>query len=58
MAKATLTFNLDDPEDKANFKKAANANEAYLALWSIAQEIFRPARKHGYSGAQLNENNT
>ena len=53
--KAALTFNLDDPDDRKNFRKASNADQAYNTLWEISQEIFRPARKHGYNDAELNK---
>lgn len=51
--KATLTFTL--PEDADDHIKAVKAPDAFLALWRIQQEIFRPARKHGYNDAQLNK---
>ena len=44
--KATLTFNL--PEEQEEFDTAIKAADYKIALWDIAQEIFRPARKHGY----------
>jgi len=53
--KATLEFNLEDPEAKATYRRAINADKAYLALHEISQAIFRPARKHGYSDSKLNE---
>jgi hypothetical protein len=56
MPKATLTFNLGEEEEKAAFTRAANAEKAYVSLWQISQEVFRPARKHGYMGNdRLNE---
>ncbi len=48
MAKATLEFNLDEPFEKSAFKRACNATDAYLVIHSIANELFRPNRKHGY----------
>ena len=44
--KATLTFNL--PEEQEEFDTAVKAADYKIALWDIAQDIFRPARKHGY----------
>lgn len=49
--KATLTFNL--PEEESEFQTAVKASDMSLALWEIAQEIFRPARKHGYSDQRI-----
>lgn len=46
--KATLEFNL--PEEREEFEAATNGSNCKAALWNISQEIFRPARKHGYSG--------
>jgi hypothetical protein len=52
--KATLEFNL--PEDRSEFTLACNGAKYHSAIWDISQEVFRPARKHGYSGNQrLNE---
>ncbi len=44
--KATLTFNL--PEEQEEFKLATKGSEAHGAIHEIGQEVFRPARKHGY----------
>lgn len=46
--KATLSFDLSDQYQRAEFKRTMNATSAYIALWEVAQEIFRPHRKHGY----------
>jgi hypothetical protein len=45
--KATLTFNL--PDEEREFKDAVNGGNMSIAIFNIQQEIFRPARKHGYS---------
>lgn len=45
--KAILEFNL--PEEQLEFQMASKASDMYAALWDIAQEVFRPARKHGYA---------
>ncbi len=57
--KAILEYNL--PEDQEDFTRATKALDMELALWDIANEVFRPARKHGYADQELNalaENNT
>lgn len=36
---ATLWFALDDSSDEATFKRAANADNAYSALWEISQYL-------------------
>lgn len=51
--KAKLEFNLDETHDIYAFKRASSATDAYLALSAIANEIFRPARKHGYPDVEL-----
>jgi len=51
---ATLTFNLEDGFSRNAHKRAVNATNAYIALLEIVNEVFRPARKHGYSNAKLN----
>lgn len=46
--KAKLLFDMDDFEDQKRFKRVTSSDSAYGALWDIAHEVFRPARKHGY----------
>lgn len=57
--KATLEFDLDCPEDRMQHKRAIDASDLSHFLWVIEQDVFRPARKHGYSdgviGRRLNE---
>lgn len=45
--KATLEFDL--PEDKDDLLLALNATKYTIALDEIGNQVFRPARKHGYS---------
>jgi len=52
--KAILKFDFDNPDERSEFEKATKANDAYCALWDIANDIFRPARKHGYNDPALN----
>lgn len=49
--KATLSFNL--PEERDEFETAVNAAKYQAALWEISQQVFRPARKHGYSNMRI-----
>lgn len=51
--KATLIFDL--PEDQMEHKRAVKSTDAFLALWEIANEVFRPARKHGYGNGKNSE---
>ena len=44
--KAVLEFNL--PEDKEDLDLTMQASSMHSALWETRQEVFRPARKHGY----------
>jgi hypothetical protein len=46
--KAKLEFDLDDFSDRKAHKRCVSATDAYIALHKIANEIFRPNRKHGY----------
>ena len=46
MAKGTLEFKL--PEERIEFETAVNAGAYKHVLWEVEQEVFRPARKHGY----------
>jgi hypothetical protein len=49
--KAVLEFTL--PEEKEEFDLATKAGDMHSALWHISQEIFRPARKHGYDNSKI-----
>lgn len=53
MPLATLTFNL--PEEQQEFDLANRALAMSIAIDEIGNEVFRPARKHGYPDAKLNE---
>ncbi len=56
--KVTFTFDLDEPGDKELYRQHNVTEELHLLIWDIEQEVFRPARRHGYSGpdmARLNE---
>lgn len=46
MARATLSFKLPDEEEA--FHHAVKAEAMATFLWDVENEIFRPARKHGY----------
>ena len=49
--KATLSFTL--PEEQEEFKIACDAGKLHGVLWDTGQEVFRPARKHGYSDVKI-----
>lgn len=51
--KATLEFNL--PEEQEEFQNAAQAGKMSSAFWAIGNDVFRPARKHGYSDQRLHD---
>ena len=51
MSKAILEFNL--PEEEVELQMAMNAGNVQAAIWDVSQEVFRPARKHGYNDSQL-----
>lgn len=53
MPTATLTFQL--PEEQEEFTRATQAGAMHSILWDTSQEIFRPARKHGYSDSRISE---
>jgi hypothetical protein len=39
--KATLTFNLSEPDDVMNHNRCVQALDMALALWEIRQELFK-----------------
>ena len=49
MKKVIIEFTADDHFDDNDIKMALNANSAFNAISDIRLEVFRPARKHGYS---------
>lgn len=51
--KASLVFTL--PEESSEFETAVKASDMKVALWGIGQEIFRPARKHGYNDHRIQQ---
>jgi hypothetical protein len=50
-----LSFNDASEDDRAKLKDILRATDMSLALWDISQEVFRPARKHGYPDVALAE---
>lgn len=53
MPKSTLEFNLNDMEDQRALTRSIKADSAYRSLWDTANEVFRPARKHGYQDEKI-----
>ena len=51
MSKAIIEFNLPEEEDQLH--TALNAGSLQSALWDVANEVFRPARKHGYPSVEI-----
>jgi len=51
--KAILEFDLNDPEDREAHELAVSAPKLKRALEDVRNEIFRPARKHGYSESSI-----
>lgn len=52
--KKTLTMEFGyDQHGEAHLRRVLGANAAYAALWDIGQEVFRPAREHGYSDQEI-----
>lgn len=50
---ATLRFTL--PEEQSEFDLATRASSMAIAIEAIGNELFRPARKHGYSDPKIVE---
>jgi hypothetical protein len=51
MPRATISFNL--PEETEEFKDAVNVQDYKSIIHEVEQEVFRPARKHGYSNREI-----
>ena len=50
-----ITIETTDSDDRAELKRMFSASEVYTALWEISQEIFRPARRHGYADPNISK---
>ena len=53
--KINIEFDMADPEGRRAFADAVDGSDLRQALWDISQELFRPARKHGYPDPALQE---
>ena len=53
--KVFLKFDDDNADDRESLKEMMQASRMSLALWMIANDVFRPARKHGYSDTELSQ---
>ena len=51
--KGILEFDLSDPEGREGHELACSARNMQIALSEIADNIFRKARKHGYSNPAI-----
>jgi hypothetical protein len=51
VSKAILEFNL--PEEESELHLAISAGNLQSAIWDVSQEVFRPARKHGYNSLEI-----
>ena len=51
--KGILEFDLEEPDARDAFKRAVLADDAYMVLHEISDEIFRPAIKHGYPDRRI-----
>ena len=49
----TIKLEIESHEDESDLQQILNAHNAFMALSEIREEIFRPARKHGYSDPRL-----
>jgi hypothetical protein len=54
---ATLQFDLEDPYAKEEYLKCIHADRMVQLLEYVQEDIFRPARKHGYSNRHKSELN-
>lgn len=53
--KTYLSFNDNSQDDRQKLKEMLQASNMRRALWEIGEEVFRPARKHGYvDNSELN----
>lgn len=53
MKTVTLKFNVETPDDERAVTRAVTVDSVYAALERVANEVFRPARKHGYHDLEI-----
>ena len=51
MQKITISYTM--PEDREDFHAALKGSASMAAMETISNEVFRPARKHGYNNAKI-----
>lgn len=55
--KVTLEFDMEDPLSKEAYQECVNAGLYAQLIIAVEEDIFRPARKHGYTGTNASELN-
>ena len=50
-----ITIETSEPEDERTLKLMFNAKNMAMAFWDISNELWRPARKHGYSDQNISK---
>lgn len=55
ISKVTIELELSDEEDHLKLRRMLSVDRVYEAMDSVTDEVFRPARKHGYSEARLSK---
>jgi len=50
-----LKFDISDIDGELAFKRAVKVDDYCAALLDVANEVFRPHRKHGYSSKKLQD---
>lgn len=53
--KTYLSFNDQSESDNRKLKDMMQATNMKIALCEIGEDVFRPARKHGYDDPKLNK---
>lgn len=48
LKRVRLEFEIEGGEDEQHVRRCMNVGAVYGAIHEIGQEVFRPARKHGY----------
>jgi len=53
--KGQLKFDLEDFYDRKKLNRCLDVDKVYCSLDEIGNEVFRPARKHGYHEKKIND---
>jgi hypothetical protein len=55
LKECVLSVDLGDPDEESALLQCIKARDAFIALGAVREDLFRPARKHGYKDKRLQD---